>query len=124
VTIDLRLVERFHETALQGHSGPEEDRDGGLSYEDDIGCRMKNAIRTITLNRPERRNAMTPQMQMELDCRDGRSGRQQCRVVVLRGAGDAFCSGLDLSALQSMRQVRGRPSRRCGANRQAVPDIV
>ncbi len=59
-------------------------------------------IRTITLNRPERRNAMTPEMQQELIAALEEATAGICRVVVLRGAGDAFCSGLDLSALQGM----------------------
>ena len=59
-------------------------------------------IRTITLNRPERRNAMTPEMQSELISAMDESAVSSCRVVIFRGAGDAFCSGLDLSALQTM----------------------
>jgi methylglutaconyl-CoA hydratase len=60
------------------------------------------AVRTITLNRPERRNAMTPEMQSELVAamQEAAGG---CRVLVFRGAGDAFCSGLDLSALRGMK---------------------
>lgn len=56
-------------------------------------------IRTITLNRPERRNAMTPQMQQELIAALEDAAASGCRVLVLSGAGDAFCSGLDLSSL-------------------------
>lgn len=59
-------------------------------------------VRTITLNRPERRNAMTPEMQVELIAAMEEAAVSSCRVVVLRGAGDAFCSGLDLTALQGM----------------------
>jgi methylglutaconyl-CoA hydratase len=59
-------------------------------------------VRTITLNRPERRNAMTPEMQSELIAAMQEAAASSCRVVVLRGAGDAFCSGLDLTALQGM----------------------
>ncbi len=60
-------------------------------------------IRTIALNRPERRNAMTPEMQMELISAMEQSAISGCRVLVLTGAGDAFCSGLDLSTLQATR---------------------
>jgi methylglutaconyl-CoA hydratase len=60
------------------------------------------AVRTITLNRPERRNAMTPEMQTELIAAMQDAVASGCRVLVFAGAGDAFCSGLDLSALQSM----------------------
>lgn len=59
-------------------------------------------VRTVTLNRPERRNAMTPEMQLELVAAMEEAAVGNCRVVVLRGAGDAFCSGLDLAALQGM----------------------
>lgn len=62
----------------------------------------KDAVRTITLNRPERRNAMTPQMQLELISALEEAATSGCRVLVLRGAGEVFCSGLDLSALQEM----------------------
>jgi methylglutaconyl-CoA hydratase len=56
-------------------------------------------LRTITLNRPERRNAITPEMQLELIAAFAAAARES-RVLVLRGAGQAFCSGLDLTALQ------------------------
>lgn len=59
-------------------------------------------IRTITLNRPERRNAMTPEMQVELIAAMNAAAIGSSRVVVFRGAGDAFCSGLDLAELQIM----------------------
>jgi methylglutaconyl-CoA hydratase len=59
-------------------------------------------VRTVTLNRPERRNAMTPEMQVELIAAMEEAAVSNCRVVVFSGAGDAFCSGLDLSALQKI----------------------
>jgi methylglutaconyl-CoA hydratase len=71
----------------------------------------EGGVRTITLNRPERRNAMTPEMQTELIAAlkdassDASSG--SCRVVVFRGVGEAFCSGLDLSVLRSMHAKSG-----------------
>jgi methylglutaconyl-CoA hydratase len=60
-------------------------------------------IRSITLHRPERRNAMTPEMQLELIAALEETASGNCRVLVLAGAGEAFCSGLDLSALQAMQ---------------------
>lgn len=59
-------------------------------------------VRTITLNRSERRNAMTPEMQLELISAMQDSAERSCRVVIFKGAGDAFCSGLDLAALQNL----------------------
>ena len=75
-------------------------------------------IRTITLNRPERRNAMTPEMQMELIDALEEAAQSDCRVLVLAGAGDAFCAGLDLSALQAM-QDKGAAEHRTDAERIA-----
>jgi methylglutaconyl-CoA hydratase len=57
-------------------------------------------LRRITLHRPERRNAMTPEMQMELIAAFEDTAASNCRAMVLTGAGDAFCAGLDLAALQ------------------------
>ena len=59
-------------------------------------------IRRITLNRPERRNAMTPEMLMELIAAMEEAAASDCRVVVFAGAGEGFCAGLDLSSLQRM----------------------
>jgi len=60
-------------------------------------------IRTIALNRPERRNAMTPEMQTELISALEDAASSGCRVLVLAGAGEGFCSGLDLLAMQAMQ---------------------
>jgi len=59
-------------------------------------------VRRITLNRPERRNAMTVEMQMELIAAMEEAAASDCRVVVFAGAGEGFCAGLDLSALRAM----------------------
>ena len=59
-------------------------------------------VRMITLNRPERRNAMTPEMQQELIVAMEEAAASDCHVVVFAGAGEAFCAGLDLSSLQGM----------------------
>ena len=75
-------------------------------------------IRTITLNRPERRNAMTPEMQTELIAAMAEAAGGSCRVVVFRGAGDAFCAGLDLTALQAMNE-KGAAEHRADAERIA-----
>ncbi len=62
----------------------------------------EDGVRRITLNRPERRNAMTPEMLVELIRAMEEAAASDCRVVVFAGAGEAFCAGLDLSALQGM----------------------
>ena len=64
--------------------------------EADEVCRIK-------LNRPDRRNAMTSEMLGELIAAMQEAAQSTCRVVVFSGAGEAFCAGLDLSALQGMK---------------------
>ncbi len=68
---------------------PAELTAGGLRLDID------DAVATITLNRPERRNAMTPAMWLALAA-VGRELPPPVRVVVIRGAGPSFCAGIDL----------------------------
>ena len=75
-------------------------------------------IRTITLNRPERRNAMTAEMQSEILSALESSVDASARALVLRGAGTAFCSGLDLSMLH-VSQVQSEAEHRANAERLA-----
>src|SRR5215467_10474367 len=54
-------------------------------------------ITVITLNRPERRNALTLELLTELCAAINVASQQpEQRVLILRGAGAAFCTGLDL----------------------------
>ncbi len=60
-----------------------------------------DGVRTIRLNRPERRNAMTAEMQEELiAAMEVAAAAPSCRVVVLAAMGQAFCAGLDLARLE------------------------
>ena len=59
--------------------------------------KLSSTISTITLNRPERLNAMTFELVGQLhDALDEVSADADCKVVILTGAGRAFCAGLDL----------------------------
>lgn len=53
-------------------------------------------IGILTLNRPDRRNALGPRMALELDALFDRIRHEPVRVVVITGAGETFCSGGDL----------------------------
>ncbi len=64
---------------------------------DTVRCEVDGAVATITLNRPEARNALTAEMKDGLlaalrEC--GSDG--SVRAVILAGAGQAFCAGQDL----------------------------
>jgi methylglutaconyl-CoA hydratase len=63
-------------------------------------------VHTITLNRPERRNALNPQMIAEITHALGEASVCNCRVVVITGAGPSFCSGMDLESLKSLKEQR------------------
>jgi enoyl-CoA hydratase/carnithine racemase len=59
---------------------------------------IDGAVATVTLARPERRNAMTPAIWHGLAA-IGASLPPDVRVVVLRGEGPSFCAGIDLRLL-------------------------
>lgn len=60
-------------------------------------------VLTVTLNRPDLRNAMDPQMIQELTVAfTGFAKRKDIRAVVLKGAGQVFCAGADLNWMKSM----------------------
>ncbi|MET0999340.1 MAG: enoyl-CoA hydratase/isomerase family protein [Marmoricola sp.] len=58
----------------------------------------KDAVLTITLDKPERRNSQTPRMWHTL-AEIGGNLPDEVRVVVLRGAGDCFSAGIDIRLL-------------------------
>jgi enoyl-CoA hydratase/carnithine racemase len=60
-----------------------------------LALTVQDAVATVTLSRPERRNAMTPAMWHGL-AQIGAALPGQVRVVVVRGAGPSFCAGIDL----------------------------
>lgn len=57
-----------------------------------------DGVRTLTLNRPRRKNAITPELWIALRDALDRAGRDRSvRALVLTGAGGSFCSGADIS---------------------------
>jgi enoyl-CoA hydratase/carnithine racemase len=63
-----------------------------------ISYEVGDGIATVTLTRPEQLNAYTPQMGTELlDAFDRVDTDDEVRVLVLTGAGRAFCAGADVS---------------------------
>lgn len=63
---------------------------------------LEGGIATITLNRPEKRNAMNQQLLVELyDAIERVSSEGEVQVAILTGSGKAFCSGMDLDAIRT-----------------------
>jgi len=63
----------------------------------------ENAIRTLTLNRPDKRNALNDELIAALkDALREADADESLRCIVIRGAGKDFCSGADLLALQKI----------------------
>ena len=54
-------------------------------------------LATITLDRPDKLNALNAQALRELDAAYARAQQDGARAVLLRGAGRAFCAGRDIS---------------------------
>ena len=72
-------------------------------------------VRVVRLNRPERLNAMSIDLSLELKDALEQVGRDNdCRVIVLTGAGRAFCSGLDLKDHSVIPNIEGLTVPRIG----------
>lgn len=77
-----------------------------MSYELILIDNPRPMIRRITLNRPEKRNALNNQLRTEiLRAVEEADGDPEVRVSILRGAGSCFSAGYDLGA----NNTRGQP---------------
>ena len=78
-----------------------------------------DGIATVTLNRPEKLNALTPQMRVEMrQAFEEVAADDGIRVLILTGAGRGFCAGADIVTVaeraeladdESMRSLRLQP---------------
>jgi len=65
---------------------------------------QEGAVATITLNRPDKRNAISTQMIDELLAALNAVEVSTARAAIITGTGSAFCSGMDLEALKGLAQ--------------------
>ena len=71
-----------------------------------IETSVANAVATITLNRPDKLNAFTGTMREDLlEALRTCEGDEKVRVVVITGAGRAFCAGGDVEYMASLQQT-------------------
>src|SRR5437764_9223413 len=63
---------------------------------------LRGGVLWLTLNRPDRRNSISPELREALLRQLERAGGDHdVRALVLTGAGDAFCSGVDISRFRA-----------------------
>jgi enoyl-CoA hydratase/carnithine racemase len=68
----------------------------------------KDGVATITLNRPERLNAWTGQLEVGyFDSLEEAAGDPAVKVIVVTGAGKGFCAGADMDMLQGIGNAGG-----------------
>jgi 2-(1,2-epoxy-1,2-dihydrophenyl)acetyl-CoA isomerase len=67
----------------------------------------EHGVRTITINRPERKNAITVPMRGELaDLMRASHADPDVRAVVITGAGGTFCSGADVKGMEQLKDPK------------------
>jgi 2-(1,2-epoxy-1,2-dihydrophenyl)acetyl-CoA isomerase len=82
---------------------------------DDLLSRADGPAWRLTLNRPTRRNALTPELAHGVAAEIERVGSDgSARVIVLEGAGGHFCAGLDLRWLETLGATPARDDIRRG----------
>lgn len=65
---------------------------------------VKERVGYITLNRPEKRNALSYQLVSEIKLAFmNAENDKDCKVIVIKGSGEAFCAGADLAYLQQLQ---------------------
>lgn len=79
-----------------------------MSVENDVPIvltEIRSGAGVIILNRPDKRNALSPEMVKELNSALIRFDQNdQVKVIIVTGAGKAFCAGADLKYLQQLSQ--------------------
>ena len=80
--------------------------------------RVSGQVATITLNRPDELNTIVPPMPEEVEAAVSEATRDPAvKVIVLRGAGRAFCAGYDFG--EGFRHWGATPSRPTGSGTRA-----
>ena len=92
--------------ALPTYENVKIERDGGITF--------------VILNRPEKRNAMSPQLHLDMcEALDWAADDDTTRVVVVTGAGGNFCAGQDLKLFFRANEDNPKAMRKTGAASQA-----
>jgi enoyl-CoA hydratase/carnithine racemase len=77
---------------------------------EEVLCSIDGGVATLTLNRPEKRNALNGESLSRLGALFSEFEEDRAaRVVVIRGAGEIFCAGRDLNEVERERRDGDRP---------------
>ncbi len=77
------------------------------------------AVRTLTLNRPHKKNAVSPELATDLrDALGAAAVDEAVRVVVINGAGDSFCAGADMGVFLAIGRGELEGPKRVGTLHQ------
>jgi enoyl-CoA hydratase/carnithine racemase len=77
---------------------------------DEVLCAIEGRIATVTLNRPAKRNALNQALLAGMRAAfDQLEGNPDVRVVVIRGEGPGFCSGMDLTEMKARQAQEADP---------------
>lgn len=76
-----------------------------MTHDSTLQVESEGGLVSITLNRPEKRNALNAAMMGELQrALEAAAENSGCGVVLLTGAGGAFCAGMDLAYLEGLNE--------------------
>lgn len=88
---------------------------------DEVLCEIDGGVATVTMNRPEKRNAMNSALVDGLRAHfTALEANRDVRVIVVRGAGRAFCSGMDLDELGKRQGGEADPEHPVAAVAQQI----
>lgn len=77
-----------------------------MSEDQNVLFAVDQSIARITLNRPDKRNALNDELVSEFkEALKAAADNESVRVVLVKGAGKDFCSGADLASLQRISQA-------------------
>jgi len=93
-----------------------------MNYET-VQYEVNDHIAAVTLNRPDRLNAITHQLENDLlDAMRKADLDDDVRVIILTGAGKGFCAGADLELLQTVMEIDWATADRASLRKKIMPD--
>jgi 2-(1,2-epoxy-1,2-dihydrophenyl)acetyl-CoA isomerase len=102
------------------------NRQGESAVSDKVLVSLENGVKRITFNNPKRRNALDFEAFKFIGDEIKRSATDETKVIVMTGAGDAFCAGADVQGFGSEEATQDvTASLRAGVNPgiQAMRDL-